>query len=755
LLFELAEAPSALGLEVFDQDRDADDLIGSYTLALGASTLGKNPWSTEKWLQIHDQKGKTSGKARVALFWEPAPMPQWGLDVHVLECADLSKADLFSKNDVFVTAAAAGQQRRTTTIDNGGSAPVWGNGVGDKLSWQLAAAPTHLDVAVWDADVGSADDEIGTCEVSLAPCAIAAASTDDKAGWESEGWFEINRKGGRGNSAGRVRLRLSWSRLRGVFPTSQQSFQLSPTSLGGHDSPQSLLAADKNGRMGWGSSHVFRVDDCGYQKLRGTFYDRAQPQRKLATFVAGLRHLPKCTDKYVDSWVTVHRPPPQLLLRTEWEHIPAGTVESSGICRLTIVEVLGLDFSAAAEIKSGLRLRCKVGKGIKPFKEIDLDSSGGTPSAVITVRQLGIARRIRRTERVCFEVWHCPATLQKTKSQPRMAPRKLLTFAGTLDGALAPGEHMPTMMALDVDPSEGDALRLEARRQFDDIDEDGSGFLDQEEVRRLSRVMGAPLGNAELRTAMAEIGGPGTQEVSFDMFYNWFVSQNEQPEGTGLRGLFSKQKARTRSKAKSLVSKGLLAGETSTARQAFDMLDTDGSGTLSRAEIRDLSRMMGKAMSDDELDLAMSEMGGGGLSTQEQAAQVSGRDAADTIARQHAAARRREMEAEVSFEQFSAWWTERGQHGGGVMGSIRNKLGSGFLSGVLGAGRRKKQQQAIAERADIKEAFDFIDTDASGCVCYFFRVVTPRAHVRCWWWWAHTQPMRSKDAGCGRAAPAA
>eukprot|EP01043_Picozoa_sp_COSAG02_P123197 COSAG02_NODE_60154_length_272_cov_0.595376_1_plen_90_part_11 len=90
-------------------------------------------------------------------------------------------------------------------------------------------------------------------------------------------------------------------------------------------------------------------------------------------------------------------------------------------------------------------------------------------------------------------------------------------------------------------------------------------------------------------------------------------------------------------------------------------------------------------------------MGGGGLSAQEQAAQVSGHDAADTIARQHAAARRREMEAEVSFEQFSAWWTERGQHGGGVMGSIRNKLGSGFLSGVLGAGRRKKQQEAIAE----------------------------------------------------------
>ena len=84
------------------------------------------------------------------------------------------------------------------------------------------------------------------------------------------------------------------------------------------------------------------------------------------------------------------------------------------------------------------------------------------------------------------------------------------------------------------------------------------------------------------------------------------------------------------------------------------------------------------------------------------------------MARQAAANKRRLAELPVNFEQFNAWWLSVGQKSDGLMSSMRNKLGSGLLGSIIGAGRRKKQENSINERRAVKEAFDMIDTDMSG-----------------------------------------
>ena len=88
------------------------------------------------------------------------------------------------------------------------------------------------------------------------------------------------------------------------------------------------VESNPNLQMAWGSSSVFRVDDCSYQKIEGSFYKAGAPLHTLGVFTAGLRGLDSCGAAYVDSWITVHRPPPQLFLNVEWEHVP-GTRSST------------------------------------------------------------------------------------------------------------------------------------------------------------------------------------------------------------------------------------------------------------------------------------------------------------------------------------------------------------------------------------------------------------------------------------------
>ena len=66
------------------------------------------------------------------------------------------------------------------------------------------------------------------------------------------------------------------------------------------------------------------------------------------------------------------------------------------------------------------------------------------------------------------------------------------------------------------------------RKLFAEIDEDGSGLLDRDEVYELAEKLGATLSTAELDEAMAEMDEDGSGEVDFDEFAEWFAAAKQR-----------------------------------------------------------------------------------------------------------------------------------------------------------------------------------------------------------------------------------
>ena len=72
----------------------------------------------------------------------------------------------------------------------------------------------------------------------------------------------------------------------------------------------------------------------------------------------------------------------------------------------------------------------------------------------------------------------------------------------------------------------------EARALFEEIDEDGGGTLDREEIRTLARRLGKKINNRKLDEAMAEMDADGSGEVEFEEFLHWWKE-------VGSKGFFS------------------------------------------------------------------------------------------------------------------------------------------------------------------------------------------------------------------------
>ena len=74
-----------------------------------------------------------------------------------------------------------------------------------------------------------------------------------------------------------------------------------------------------------------------------------------------------------------------------------------------------------------------------------------------------------------------------------------------------------------------DAAEMETLQKiWSAVDADGSGTLDEDEVRKVMADMGKVLDDAEFAAAMAEIDEDGSGELDFDEFLGWW--QNQDPE---------------------------------------------------------------------------------------------------------------------------------------------------------------------------------------------------------------------------------
>jgi hypothetical protein len=69
---------------------------------------------------------------------------------------------------------------------------------------------------------------------------------------------------------------------------------------------------------------------------------------------------------------------------------------------------------------------------------------------------------------------------------------------------------------------------------FAEIDVDGSGTLDRDEIATMAKQLGSPLSESALDEAMAEMDLDGSGEVDFEEFYAWF--QRLQAGGQGAQG---------------------------------------------------------------------------------------------------------------------------------------------------------------------------------------------------------------------------
>ena len=177
---------------------------------------------------------------------------------------------------------------------------------------------------------------------------------------------------------------------------------------------------------------------------------------------------------------------------------------------------------------------------------------------------------------------------------------------------------------------------------FDTLDEDGSGFLDREEIEKAAGMLGGVLGNLMttegVQKCFDSMDPDGDGQVTFEEFAVWWKWQEagkkvEHMDETALaqalrgRGMELGGQASAASMREAL--KALYSGKEMTVRQMFDELDEDGSGYLDRAEVEKAAGLLGSSL-------------GVLLDTKQQDMAFRAMDP--------------DGDGEVTFEEFDQWW---------------------------------------------------------------------------------------------------
>jgi len=167
--------------------------------------------------------------------------------------------------------------------------------------------------------------------------------------------------------------------------------------------------------------------------------------------------------------------------------------------------------------------------------------------------------------------------------------------------------------------SEGDFRRkaLEEERQnkvqnlriiFSDVDADGTGLIDADEVKRLARTLfDTDLSPLELKRAMKEMDPDGSGEVDFDEFSLWYFGEGEFRKKAELE-----QKRRAAEAAKRKKEEGeeaIRQNKLLWLRGMFEKVDTSGDGSIDKDEVKFLiEEVFGTEMGPQQLDACMLEI---------------------------------------------------------------------------------------------------------------------------------------------------
>ena len=215
-MLTVSSLPGDITFQVFDQDVGKSELIGRGALSL-ATQSPNDEFTITKWVEIADKKDRPTGKAKIGVKWA-VPVSRTNddgrqLHVTVFSATKLKKMDLFGENDVYCSVHVGSKMKRTTTIEGGGANVSWGGAAGETSTFVLLdECPTHVEVRVFDEDVGSADDLIGVAFLDFEEQDASADWTIDKV------MPLVDKKGEQFTPASLIKLRASWRKPPPVRP---------------------------------------------------------------------------------------------------------------------------------------------------------------------------------------------------------------------------------------------------------------------------------------------------------------------------------------------------------------------------------------------------------------------------------------------------------------------------------------------------------------------------------------------------------
>lgn len=132
------------------------------------------------------------------------------------------------------------------------------------------------------------------------------------------------------------------------------------------------------------------------------------------------------------------------------------------------------------------------------------------------------------------------------------------------------------------------------RALFNEIDEDGSGNLDTDEVKILLAKFGQKLSKKKLAKAFAEMDDDGSGEIDFDEFSTWYLKHKEgQRAKERAKEHKQAQKAKKAAKIGDMFGKKWSEEKEQELNEVWAEVDADGSGALDPGELQAALERMG------------------------------------------------------------------------------------------------------------------------------------------------------------------
>jgi Ca2+-binding EF-hand superfamily protein len=234
--------------------------------------------------------------------------------------------------------------------------------------------------------------------------------------------------------------------------------------------------------------------------------------------------------------------------------------------------------------------------------------------------------------RITQEVqWKAPLVEEEVSERDRRIADKTRYYADFIGPADA-AARAEVEVDEELDREEQEKLKGtkdEMKRVFERIDENGNGYLDAEELRKLAGIIDPDgLSTVELEAALSMMDEDGDDEIDFEEFFEWWSEVNARTDGK-MFAIFDGFRAALKAEAEAEEAakkprkvverfddkKGKLLARTLRnelgdmfkqsgldMKEAFRAFDADGDGTITQEEFKAGLRSLQLKITEDQID---------------------------------------------------------------------------------------------------------------------------------------------------------